>query len=206
MNRDAGARRCERPSLFNFCKHLWWELRSGQGRLEYGFELVRNIPGHLGIAVRRRLLSRRFASCGRGLLILTGARFRNPHRIACGDNVLIGNDVIIQAGGGVDLADHVMLGPGVRIWTQNHKFDQREVPVALQGYEYASVSLGPDCWVGTNAIILPGVKLPRGCVVSAGSVVGVKQYREYSILMGNPARVIGLRGGSRGGEGDGDHA
>ena len=201
-----GLERRERLGLINFCKQLWWELRSWQGRLEYNYELVRNIPGHLGTVLRCRMISRKFARCGRGLLILTGARFRNPHKIACGDNVLIGNDVMIQAGGGVELADNVMLGPGVHLWTQNHRFDDLERPVAQQGYEYAAVSLGRDCWVGTNAIILPGVVLPQGCVVSAGSVVGVKQYKEYSILMGNPARVIGFRSTSKGGEGDSESA
>ncbi len=190
--------------MLTFLKQLWWELRTWQGRFEYVYALVGDLPGHLGIAARRRLMSRRFGRCGRGLLILTGAHFRNPHKIECGDEVLIGSNVVIQAGGGLTLADHVMLGPGVHIWTQNHKFDDLETPVAYQGYEYAPVSLGQDCWVGTNAIIMPGVTLPRGCVVAAGAVVGVKQYKEFSIIMGNPARVIGFRGArkSEGTEGD----
>jgi acetyltransferase-like isoleucine patch superfamily enzyme len=188
--------------VFDYLKRLWWDLRTWQGRLEFTYEMVRNLPGHPGTVARCRLLTPRFVRCGKGLLILTGARFRNPHKITCGDHVLIGNDVLIQAGGGLELGDNVMLGPGVHIWTQNHRFDDPEVPVARQGYQYAAVKIGRDCWIGTNAIILPGVVLPRGCVVSAGSVVGVKPYKDFSILMGNPARVIGFRGKTKGGEGD----
>jgi len=36
--------------------------------------------------------------------------------------------------------------------------------------------------------------MPKGCVISAGSIVGAKRYKEFSILAGNPARVIGFRG------------
>ena len=52
-----------------------------------------------------------------------------------------------------------------------------------------------DVFVASNAFILPGTTLSRGCIVSAGAVVNGKTYRPYSILGGNPARVIGYRGG-----------
>lgn len=54
------------------------------------------------------------------------------------------------------------------------------------------VSIGVDCWLGSNSVILPGVSLGRGTVVGANAVV-TKSFSNYVILAGVPAKVIGSR-------------
>lgn len=54
------------------------------------------------------------------------------------------------------------------------------------------ISIGEDCWLGANAVILPGVSLGKGTVVGANAVV-TKSFPDYAILGGVPARVIGSR-------------
>ena len=49
-----------------------------------------------------------------------------------------------------------------------------------------------DCWIGCGAIILTGVKIGRGAIIGAGSVV-TKDVKPYSIVLGNPAKKIGMR-------------
>ncbi len=102
-------------------------------------------------------------------------------------------DNFVQAAGGLTIGDYTLLGPGVKIWTTNHVFENPDELIRKQGAEYRSVSIGSDVWIGSNAFIMPGTELGDGCIVSAGSVVGAKKYPPYSILMGNPARVIGNR-------------
>ncbi|WP_105056768.1 CatB-related O-acetyltransferase [Aliivibrio sifiae] len=58
--------------------------------------------------------------------------------------------------------------------------------------EYQWVNIGHDVWVGTGAIILPGVDIGTGAVIGAGSVV-TKDVLPYDIVAGNPARVIRKR-------------
>ena len=74
-------------------------------------------------------------------------------------------------------------------------------PIRIQDAEYVEmhggppsepVKIGDDCWMGANAIILPGVELGKGCVVGAGSVV-TKSFSEYSVVGGVPARLLKQR-------------
>jgi acetyltransferase-like isoleucine patch superfamily enzyme len=58
------------------------------------------------------------------------------------------------------------------------------------GYVRAPVEIGEYTFVGAGAIILPGVKIGKGSLVAAGSVVN-KSFPDFAIVSGNPARVIG---------------
>jgi acetyltransferase-like isoleucine patch superfamily enzyme len=114
-----------------------------------------------------------------------------------GENVHFGVDSYIQAGGRIRVGDFTEMGPGVKIWSQNHLFDDPEQVLEGAGYEYKPVSIGRNVWIGANAFIMPGVDIEDGCVISAGAVVGVKKWPSNSIIAGNPARKIGERGGLR---------
>lgn len=64
-----------------------------------------------------------------------------------------------------------------------------------QGYlEARSVKteIGNDVWVGDNSVIIKGVKIGNGAIVAAGSIV-IKDVAPYSIVGGNPARIIRMR-------------
>nr|WP_246566018.1 CatB-related O-acetyltransferase [Tissierella simiarum] len=52
--------------------------------------------------------------------------------------------------------------------------------------------IGNDVWIGSNAVILRGVKVGNGAVIGAGAIV-TKDVEPYSIVVGNPARVIKKR-------------
>jgi acetyltransferase-like isoleucine patch superfamily enzyme len=51
------------------------------------------------------------------------------------------------------------------------------------------VTIGNDCWIGGNVIILPGVTIGRGSTIGAGSVV-TKSFSEFSVIAGNPAKFL----------------
>lgn len=182
-----------RPGVLQLAKRLCLDLKDPYLRLYYAYFLIRNLPGEFGILMRRRVLAPHFARSGRNLKVHPGVRFRNIHQIAIGDNVELGVDNFFQGAGELTIHDGTILGPGVKIWTANHRFDDPDRPIMEQGYDYLPVTVGPNVWIGANAFIMPGVELGEGCVVSACAVVGAKKYPPYSILAGNPARVIGNR-------------
>ena len=86
-----------------------------------------------------------------------------------------------------------MMGPDVMIYTKNHNTERTDIPMIEQGNtQPRKVTIGDDVWIGARAIILPGVTIGQGSIVAAGSVV-TKDVEPFSVVGGNPARVIKVR-------------
>jgi maltose O-acetyltransferase len=62
--------------------------------------------------------------------------------------------------------------------------------LVLEKTKCAPVFIEDDVWIGFNAIILKGVKLGKGAVVGAGSVI-TKNVEPFTVVAGNPQRVVG---------------
>lgn len=182
-----------RKGIVYAIKRVYWDLQIRSTRFIYLQFFLCNIPGYLGLLWRRKLYMRYCKRVGKNLTVYQGVRIRNVQEMEIGDDVHIGLDVTLQAAGGIVIGDRVAFGPGSKIWTSNHRFENLDAPIMEQGYDYKPVTIGNDVWIAANVFIMPGVHIPEGTVVSAGAVVGVKKYPPYSIISGNPARVIGNR-------------
>ena len=163
--------------------------------LYYGF--ARWLPasymplGFVWRKVRKLICSSMFASCGKNINVESGAFFHSGRHIEIGDNSGIGVNAFL--GGKITIGSDVMMGPDVVILTGTHRFDRLDIPMNRQGFkEEKPVAIGDDVWIGTRAIILPGVTIGRGSVVGAGAVV-TKDVPACTVVAGNPARVIGMR-------------
>ncbi len=175
-------------------KTLYWDLRDPGTRYEYLYELTRNAPGRLGFYLRGRLFAKRMGTVGNHLRVHKGCRIVNIEKMNVGNHVHFGVDSYLQAGGGITIGDFTEMGPGTKIWSQTHIYDDPSMVLEGAGYEYSPVTIGKNVWIGANVFIMPGVEIEEGCVVSAGAVVGVKKWPSNSIIAGNPARKIGERG------------
>jgi acetyltransferase-like isoleucine patch superfamily enzyme len=115
-----------------------------------------------------------------------------------GGHVNIGADCSINAysflsgAGGIDIADHVMMGSHVSIYASNHVFADTSIPMNQQGLRRQGVVIERDVWVGTAVRILDGVRVSTGSILAAGAVV-VGPTTPFSINGGVPARTIGSR-------------
>lgn len=185
----------DRITVMHLLKRLRWDLQDPHERKYYGYWLISQVPGSFGSLLRARYMGRRMKRAGTNLVILAGARFRSVESLEVGDNVAIGYDNFLQARGGLTIGNNVSLAPGVKIWSANHDYDDPDTPVSDQGHTEKPVRVGDNVFIGANAFILPGVTLAEGCIVTAGAVVGAKPYPPFAILAGNPARIIGYRGG-----------
>lgn len=174
-------------------KFFYWDIRDHFSRFQFLNAFLGAIPGRIGSHLRQRWIGRYFKHAGEDLQIYEGVRFRGIEYLSVGDRVHIGVDCFIQASGGIEMGDNVILGPAVKIWSLNHVFDDPDTPVHDQGYKKRPVRIGNDVWIGANAFIMPGADIGDGVVISAHAVVGGKTIPPYSMLAGNPARKIGSR-------------
>jgi maltose O-acetyltransferase len=179
--------------LWALARAIRSDLNNPGGRYLYLENWVRGIPGEIGFEIRRWMLGRYFKKHGPGLRLFPGVRLFGVDQLAVGQNCWIGLDNVIQANGGVEIGDNVLLGPGVKIWSVNHVYSDPKRTIVEQGFEQRRVVIGSNVWIGANAFIMPGARISDGVVISAGSVVGAKVIEPYSVMAGNPARKIGSR-------------
>jgi acetyltransferase-like isoleucine patch superfamily enzyme len=111
-----------------------------------------------------------------------------PQNIRIGRNVgksfAVSGCCYIQGINGIDIGDGTVFSFGVGIVSSNH--DRGDLTSNVAG---GPVRIGRNCWLGKNAVVLPGVELGDGCIVGAGAVV-TKGFPAGSVLAGVPARPI----------------
>lgn len=110
-----------------------------------------------------------------------------------GDRSYIGCNAVMGAGGGIHIGNDVLIGQCVNIHSETHRFADPACLISQQGVNYQGVVIDDDVWIGSKATILNGVTIGRGTVIGAGAVV-TRSVPPYSIAVGVPARVIGVRG------------
>jgi acetyltransferase-like isoleucine patch superfamily enzyme len=141
------------------------------------------------------LCENKFMRFSEGADFRPGAYAVGCSRISIGKRVVIRPGCMLQAnpdavGIFLTIEDDVMIGPGVHIYLDKHRFDDPSTPIIDQGYASPKpVLLMRGCWIGANSIILPGVVIGTNSVVGAGSVV-TKCVPQSTLVAGNPARII----------------
>lgn len=105
------------------------------------------------------------------------------NKVTIGKNVFINHNIICMARGSIVIEDDVMIGPGVSLLTANHDFDDHRVLLC------SPIHIKKNAWIGSRAILLPGVTIGENAVVAAGAVV-TKDVEANTVVGGNPAKVL----------------
>jgi len=115
---------------------------------------------------------------------------RSPYRLTVGGGTIIGDNAILDARNGITFGENVNLSSNVSIYTLQH--DHRDLQFRCTNTYDMSVHIGDRAWLGSNVIILPGVKIGEGAVCCAGCVV-TKDVEPYSVVAGIPAKKVNER-------------
>ena len=107
-----------------------------------------------------------------------------------GEELIIGDNVGIAANAFIAMRGKVTIGDNIH--AENHNFSDLDKPIRKQGATRKGVTIGNDCWIGSKAVILDGVKIGNHAIIAAGAVV-TKDVPNYAIVGGVPAKVIKLR-------------
>jgi acetyltransferase-like isoleucine patch superfamily enzyme len=114
-----------------------------------------------------------------------------PFSTNFGKHTRIGKNVFINHGcsfldlGGITIQDDVLIGPQVKLVTENHPVD----PMHRKSLDLKSIHIARNAWIGAGAIILPGVTVGENAIVAAGAVV-TQDVPSNTIVGGVPAKHI----------------
>ncbi len=192
-----------------FLRGLWWRWRVAESR------------GALFVGRRVQIFHARHLHLGRSVTLEDDVRIDALSRegVWLGDNVSIGRFTMIEAtgllsklgkgvrigansnlgdynyvggAGGVTIGENVLIGQYVSFHPQNHVFDDPEVPIKHQGTTEEGIVIEDDVWIGARVTILDGVRVGRGAVIAAGSVI-TRDVPPYAVVGGVPAKVLKWR-------------
>lgn len=163
--------------------------------LYYGFaqylpDSYSPVLGGISNRVRIFCAKRIFKKCGKVSAINRKTYFGTGKDIVIGDYSSIGAYCVIP--NNTIIGRYVMMAPQIHIVANNHRHDDITRPMCLQGSQCSpppQTIIEDDCWIGVRVIMTPGRHIKRGSIVAAGAVL-TKDFEEYSIVGGNPARLI----------------
>jgi galactoside O-acetyltransferase len=163
--------------------------------------------------VYSKYVGSQLGSCGQGLLVAYPLTITGPEYISIGDKVVImrnsylyandgcltiGNNVSINTNvqlgasqGEIHIGNNVLIGPNVVLRAADHGQAMGTSP-RYQPHQRGQIFIEDDVWIAANVVVTRNVKLGRGCIVAAGSVV-TKEVLPFHIVAGVPAAVIGTR-------------
>lgn len=107
--------------------------------------------------------------------------------VIIGNNVRVGmSNVVI---GPVVIGNYVIIAQNVVMSGLNHSYQDIGMPTSMQKCTVAEIVIEDEVWIGANSVITAGVRIGKHSVVAGGSVV-TKDVPPYTIVGGNPAKVI----------------
>lgn len=153
-------------------------------------ELFWNIIFSVPLHIIRLLFFKLFVKGARrahNLKVNRHVRVMQPSQIIIGNNTYINRNVLLDGRSGLEIGENVDIGEYVKIWSLEH--DPNDGKHSPRG---GKTIIEDHVWIAPWCIILPGVKIGRGAIVGAGSVV-TKDVQPLTIVAGIPAKQIGTR-------------
>lgn len=117
-----------------------------------------------------------------------GRRETRRRGVAIGQNSRINRDCTLDIRCGLTIGDNVSISPEVMILTLSHDYNDPR----FSDLDAGPVTIEDYVWIGSRAMILPGVTLGRGAIVAAGSVV-TKDVPPMTVVAGIPAKPVAVR-------------
>jgi len=133
---------------------------------------------------------------GDGVRLMSGSRlWATPAgRITVGQRTFIGSHSWLVSNVSVEVGADVLIAPFCYIQDTDHGFRDPAIPIADQPSESSAIVIEDGVWLGAHCVVTRGVRIGRGAVIGAGSVV-TRDIPPDVVAVGAPARTIGRRDG-----------
>lgn len=125
-------------------------------------------------------------NCGTDVFFYKNVSICFPDKVSIGNHTHIGERVHLRGGGRIKIGDWCQIANNTIVVTSGHPIDGgRYYGRTIE----SDVTIGNNVWIGSAAIILPGVRIGDNSVVAAGAVV-VKDVESNTVVAGIPAKKI----------------
>jgi acetyltransferase-like isoleucine patch superfamily enzyme len=196
---------------WEYAEHL--KAAHSKAELAAIYSRYRSDEGAFEVQLRRILFRALCKSAGHGVRIEPEVVLKHPETMEFGNSVFIGAQTMIQGrfDGACRIGNHVWIGPhayfdardlvledyvgwgpGAKVLGSSHTGLPIELPIIATPLKIKQVVVGFGADIGTNATLLPGVRVGKQAIVGAGAVV-TEDVPDYAIVAGVPAKVIRLR-------------
>ena len=155
-------------------KYLGWPVVFGSG-IEIENANIVSI-GSLSNIGKDTWMRSALSGLGNGITIGSGVDIGRRNFISCTSEIIIG--------------DNCVFGPNVTVVDNNHEYKDLSKAIKAQGSSNpVSISIGNDCWLGSNVVVLPGTNIGKHCVIAANCVVS-GTVPNYCVVAGIPGKVV----------------
>lgn len=165
----------------------WFDVGASKWKLGFWF-LIKGIifmnPFFPFMGIKIMLLRWFGAVIGKGVVIKTSVNIKFPWNLVVGDHVWLGERVWIENQGKVIIGNNVCLSQGATLMTGNHDYKKTTFDLIVKG-----ITLEDGVWIGSNAIVCPGVICCSHSVLTINSVAMHTMEANW-IYQGNPAQKI----------------
>jgi len=153
-----------------------------EGRVEFGFDFLNRGKTSLKMGHNAQLNMKGSA------VICNGCRIT----IEKGGRIQLGKDIFINENTRITAYDEISIGDGCWIAWDVNIIDSDFHNIIVNGMmkpKEAKIIIEENVWIGARAIVLKGVKIGKGAVIAAGSIV-TKDVPPKCLVAGNPAKII----------------
>jgi len=165
---------------------LWW-LTQVRSRVINSIPNSTQLDGHVHIIGTGNIKFGKHCRIGHNVILET----RGNGSITLGSNVRINQGTVLVAYDNMSIGSDCLIGEYCSIRDANHGIEKGAL-IRTQSHTYSPIVIDGDCWVGRGSVVLQGVRLHKGSVVGANSVV-TKDIAEEMIAVGIPCKEIRLR-------------
>lgn len=180
-----------KESLLADLKTLWWSPEFSLQDGERQNRLRPEILSRLLTLVMTDDERAAYFGLPKGCRMREGAKIIGKENLTCGEYVWIGENSVLDASGGLEIGSHTSVGLSVYLWSHTSPLTN----LAMENYsgspliERKRTRIGAGVFIGGPSVIFPGVSIGDKVIIAPLSVVN-KDVPNYSVVAGNPARVI----------------
>lgn len=135
-----------------------------------------------------------YVTISRGVMIRPSSYYGGDYGmgLTMGEHSSIGPYGYVGCSGKITIGKNVMFGPKCSLFAENHVFFDTKCSIKSQGVQQKGITIGDDCWIGSNVTILDGVTIGKGSVIGAGTLV-TKDIPAGSVIIDKREKRIRIR-------------